>query len=91
MTKINLTQEQKNLLVFNATRGKSAIVTDAQDLLDWILDTFTEFDDLAEQLRWGGFVSDYHAIKISKGQWLDFEGMSQTKFDSYSKPSRFSK
>lgn len=88
---ITPTQAQINQMIFNRTFRTAIKMQEATDELAWQLENITDLEQLANQLRFNGFLSDFDAIQLAKGLGWTVAEMSDEKFAQYSTPSRFSK
>ena len=82
------TQLQKNQMIFSRTFRKTNTIADAIELIDWLLE-IDDAEELADHLRFHGFIQNLDAINLAKGRGWTVPEMPQEKFDRYSTPGRF--
>jgi len=86
------TQAQKNRMIFNRTFAKSNSIEDATELLDMLLTDISDMEELADHLRFHGFIKDFDAIKLSKGLGWTLEELPAEVWERYNRgSSRFSR
>lgn len=84
------TQEQKHRMIFSATFRQPMDVEDATDQLNWLLSDVTNPEDLADALRFHGFITNVEAVKLAKGQGFVFDGLRDDIWERYTrKTGRF--
>ena len=85
------TQAQKNTMIFNRTFARSNSIEDATELLDMLLADITDIEELADHLRFHGFIKNFDAIKLSKGQGWTVQELPAEVWERYNRgTSRFS-
>lgn len=86
------TQAQKNRMIFNRTFAKSNSIEDATELLEMLLTDITDLEDLADHLRFHGFIKNFDAIKLAKGQGWTVAELGEDVWERHNRgPGRFSK
>ena len=81
------TQAQKNRMIFNRTFAKFNSVADATELLDMLLTDISDMEELADHLRFHGFIKNFDAIKLSKGQGWTVEELPAEIWERYTRGS----
>lgn len=85
------TQAQKNTMIFNRTFARSNSIADATELLDMLLTDVTDMEELADHLRFHGFIKNFDAINLAKGQGWTVQELPAGVWERHNRgPGRFS-
>ena len=79
------TQAQKNRMIFNRTRMNRSGIADATELLDVLLADINDIEELADRLRFHAFISNFDAIKLSKGNGWTIEELSDEEWERHNR------
>jgi hypothetical protein len=85
------TKGQINRMILTRTFRTSVTFTEATDELNWWLENVTDLELLAEGLRFHGFISNFDAVNLAKGNGWSMPEMPEVDFNRYITPGRFSK